>query len=274
MMKVVDPLTNIFDEGSFLEDEVVFNLMHRIHDDPKAIIMASEDEKVIIAQSSENHPAWIWVDKAIGQTRDEEIADAFLQVFAERTQLKFVATPYMASFLAKDFAKRKDITWKKTMSMEAYHCPEIIEPKGVSGTIGKPCLEDAPLIATFFAGFIKDCFDIDVKAEQQLETAKSYIQSEDFYVWKNEGEIVSMAFIAHRSKRHGRINEVYTPVEHREKGYAGALVAALCNLIQSENRTPVLYTDLSNPASNRAYKKIGFLECGKVDQVEFEFPKV
>ncbi|WP_144005378.1 hypothetical protein [Clostridium sp. DL-VIII] len=41
-------------------------------------------------------------------------------------------------------------------------------------------------------------------------------------------------------------------------------------LYMNENKVPVLYTDLSNPASNKAYKNVGFIECGKVTQVVFE----
>jgi len=33
----------------------------------------------------------------------------------------------------------------------------------------------------------------------------------------------------------------------------------------------MLYTDLINPASNKAYKNVGFIECGKVNQISFEF---
>ena len=53
------------------------------------------------------------------------------------------------------------------------------------------------------------------------------------------------------------------------KGYAGALVGNLCKIIHSENRVPMLYTDMSNPASNKAYKKVGFIECGKVNKIKF-----
>ncbi len=67
-----------------------------------------------------------------------------------------------------------------------------------------------------------------------------------------------------------RINEVYTSVLQRKNGYAGTLISELTKIIYSENRIPMLYTDLLNPASNKAYKNVGFIECGKVNQISFE----
>jgi predicted GNAT family acetyltransferase len=49
------------------------------------------------------------------------------------------------------------------------------------------------------------------------------------------------------------------------------LVAQISDIIKDENLTPMLYTDLSNPASNKAYKNVGFIECGKVNEVKFLF---
>lgn len=51
------------------------------------------------------------------------------------------------------------------------------------------------------------------------------------------------------------------------------IVAELCQIICSEHRIPVLYTDLANPASNKAYKNVGFIECGKVSQILFDLRK-
>jgi hypothetical protein len=63
-----------------------------------------------------------------------------------------------------------------------------------------------------------------------------YIESENLYVWCNNNEIVSMANIAHRSNRHGRINEVYTKPDMRGKGFGAMIVAKLSQIICSEHR--------------------------------------
>ena len=55
------------------------------------------------------------------------------------------------------------------------------------------------------------------------------------------------------------IGGVYTPPEHRRKGYATALVARLSqHLLGLGYQFVNLFTDLSNPTSNSIYCKIGY----------------
>ncbi|HEY96946.1 MAG TPA: GNAT family N-acetyltransferase, partial [Dehalococcoidia bacterium] len=65
---------------------------------------------------------------------------------------------------------------------------------------------------------------------------------------------------------------VYTPPEHRRKGYATACVAGVCReILKSGYDFCTLYTDLSNPTSNSIYMKIGFRPV--CDNVEYAFAK-
>jgi RimJ/RimL family protein N-acetyltransferase len=78
-------------------------------------------------------------------------------------------------------------------------------------------------------------------------------------LWMVGDNPVSMAAIARRTKNTASINSVYTPREHRNKGFAAAVTAALAQELFAEGRKAVcLYTDLRNPASNRCYEKLGF----------------
>jgi len=154
--------------------------------------------------------------------------------------------------------------------MESFHCPSIILPKSVQGLLRKANISDTDIISEFFSGFIYDCFSTKTTPQQQLQTAKMYIESENLYVWCKGNEIISMANIAHCTNRHGRINEVYTKPDMRGQGFGAMIVAKLSQIISSEDRIPVLYTDLANPASNKAYKNVGFIECGKVSEMMVE----
>jgi RimJ/RimL family protein N-acetyltransferase len=56
-----------------------------------------------------------------------------------------------------------------------------------------------------------------------------------------------------------RIGPVYTPPEHRRRGYGSALTAALSRRLLGEGRRYCfLYTDLANPTANRIYRAIGY----------------
>ena len=88
-------------------------------------------------------------------------------------------------------------------------------------------------------------------------------------VWVH-GHPVSMAAFHARTRNAVRIGYVYTPVEHRRKGYASALVAHLSShILDSGFRHCVLYTDLANPTSNRIYRAVGYRPVQDVMDVNF-----
>ena len=52
---------------------------------------------------------------------------------------------------------------------------------------------------------------------------------------------------------------VYTPPEHRRRGYGSAVTAAVSQLnLDRGRRFCFLYTDLANPTSNAIYQRIGY----------------
>ncbi len=91
-----------------------------------------------------------------------------------------------------------------------------------------------------------------------------------FYVWEDEGTVVSLAGCTGETPNGIRVGPVYTPPEYRRKGYATALVAALSQLLLDEGRKYCfLFTDLSNPTSNHIYTQIGYRPVCDVDMYEF-----
>jgi predicted GNAT family acetyltransferase len=68
-----------------------------------------------------------------------------------------------------------------------------------------------------------------------------------------------------------RIGPVYTPPEHRRRGY-GAAVTAAASRAACGGTAPevVLFTDLGNPTSNKIYTEIGFRPVRDYLEVEIE----
>ncbi len=78
------------------------------------------------------------------------------------------------------------------------------------------------------------------------------------FVWDRDGA-VSMAAAAGRTRRTVRVAHVYTPPEHRGRGYATACVAALTRrLLDEGNARCCLYSDVTNEASNAVYRRLGY----------------
>jgi predicted GNAT family acetyltransferase len=90
-----------------------------------------------------------------------------------------------------------------------------------------------------------------------------------FVVWDRGGP-VSMAASTRPTRSQISINAVYTPPEHRNRGYSTALVAGLCDRLLAAGHTRCcLYADAANPVSNHVYRKIGFLPVCDVAEITF-----
>jgi predicted GNAT family acetyltransferase len=51
---------------------------------------------------------------------------------------------------------------------------------------------------------------------------------------------------------------VYTPPEHRGRGYAQACVGELSRQMRAEGQRCMLFADLGNPVSNSIYRRLGY----------------
>ena len=128
---------------------------------------------------------------------------------------------------------------------------------GASGHARAVTAEDAALFADWLIAFFREAVPHDpMPARDALErTAGEGRHS----LWIDDGRPVSMAGIVRRLRTCAAIAGVYTPPALRGRGYAGSVTAAVVERVYAEGLTTAcLYTDLSNPFSNRCYAKIGF----------------
>src|SRR6185369_491689 len=90
-------------------------------------------------------------------------------------------------------------------------------------------------------------------------------------LWEDDGRPVSLSGWGGPTPNGIRIGPVYTPPEHRGRGYATALVAGLSQaLLDRGRRFCFLYTDLANPTSNAIYERIGYVKVAESAMVAFE----
>lgn len=110
-----------------------------------------------------------------------------------------------------------------------------------------------------------------VTSNYTLEHALSFIEAKRVSVWVVDGEPVSMAMSNRPQLTSIGISAVYTPPEHRKKGYAGANVAFLSQALLDHGYERVnLFTDLANPTSNKIYMAIGYREVCDYQQFKLK----
>lgn len=91
--------------------------------------------------------------------------------------------------------------------------------------------------------------------------------------WEHEGAPVSLAGFAGPTPHGVRVGPIYTPPAERRRGYASPLVATLSQrLLDGGRRFCFLYTDLSNPTSNRIYTDVGYEPVCDVNVFAFDNP--
>lgn len=86
--------------------------------------------------------------------------------------------------------------------------------------------------------------------------------------WIVDGEPVAFAshapLVGSESGTVGRVGPVFTPAEHRRRGYGGAVTSAVVEHLLPLTTTVMLFTDASNPTSNGVYERLGFRQVADV----------
>jgi GNAT superfamily N-acetyltransferase len=78
-------------------------------------------------------------------------------------------------------------------------------------------------------------------------------------VWQRDGEPVCLAGLTPTVAGTTRVGPVYTPPEHRARGYAGALTAAVCReALDAGVEAVALFADVANATSTGLYTRLGF----------------
>jgi predicted GNAT family acetyltransferase len=128
---------------------------------------------------------------------------------------------------------------------------------GAPGHARRSTADDADILADWMAAFVREATPHDVAPSR--ERVETLAREGRHLFWMVDGEPVSMAAIARRTRNAAAIAPVYTPPALRSKGYGGSVTAAAVEQAFAEGKTiACLYTDLRNPASNRCYARIGF----------------
>ncbi|MEJ2248383.1 MAG: GNAT family N-acetyltransferase [Candidatus Lokiarchaeota archaeon] len=108
------------------------------------------------------------------------------------------------------------------------------------------------------------------KIKNSLERTKKEIKKGAIFLLLNQNIPVSMARMAGETLNGRIVNLVYTPPKFRKKGYATELVAKLSqHILDLGYKFCLLFTDLSNPTSNKIYMNVGYKPITDVDMYNF-----
>jgi predicted GNAT family acetyltransferase len=130
---------------------------------------------------------------------------------------------------------------------------------------------DVPLLARWRRDFQLDSRGHDRNAERFVELARRGLALGDGdLIWERDGLPVSWANAGAPVAGMSRIGPVYTPPEHRARGYGSAVSAAAARWAFDAGAEHVLlFTDLANLTARSVYHRIGFRPIGRTAEISF-----
>lgn len=157
--------------------------------------------------------------------------------------------------------------FKCSMRQGIYSCSTVKVPVGltpqyalsVQQTQFRVATEkDIPTLAAWIEDFHQEAVPHDSPIDG-WEAAQARVSNGMIYVLEKNQELVSMASKSRDIETSCSVNLVFTPKALRGQGYGSIVTARLTELALAEGkRQACLYTDLSNPTSNKIYQNIGY----------------
>ncbi len=159
---------------------------------------------------------------------------------------------------------------RPVVCMRMYRLATLTPPDGVPGRWRPATAGDVPLVARWLGRF-HDEAEPQSPRQDWPALVQRRVEAGEVVVWESGGDVVSMAGVSPPALGVCRVGPVYTPPSRRRRGFAGAVTAAASAAgMRAGARHVVLYTDLSNPTSNRIYRSIGYQAHHDAEQLSFE----
>jgi predicted GNAT family acetyltransferase len=230
---------------SILEDERVVGVA--IMTPPRRIILSKIDTEVRVAMRQLVHHLRGINKRIPGVVGPAAEAQAFSDCWREETL---------------------SVSARVAMRMRVFEARKVADVPLSPGELRFARIGDHPLTTQWIVTLLETTGE-PVDLNSVKSRAGQLINDQQLYIWYHD-EPVSIASVSRPTRNGITINTVYTPPEHRNKGYATSCVWSLTEQMLTDRYSFCsLYTDLSNPTSNNIYSKIGYVPVG--DALVFDF---
>ncbi len=171
---------------------------------------------------------------------------------------------------AEQWCENGNWDYRIIADMGIYQLDEVMEIAHPKGDFRLGTIAEEDFVAEWILAFDRELFG-EQTPESARRIAKGKLTQELLYFWEVEGEIVSMAAGTRPTDHCMTISSVYTPPKHRKNGYARSCVAQLSQaMLDRGYQFCALFTDLTNPTSNKIYQEVGYYKLGEFVNLNFE----
>jgi len=150
-----------------------------------------------------------------------------------------------------------------------FQCTAVTNFDLAPGKLRKAFKKEIPMLIDWSMEFSKETAENPTEIEVEKSLRRD-IEEGSLYVWSEGSQAVSMLKKNRPTTNTIAISYVFTPKDLRSRGYATAAVHTLTSqLLKSGYSACTLFTDLSNPTSNKIYQKIGYTPVIDIDNYQF-----
>jgi GNAT superfamily N-acetyltransferase len=168
-------------------------------------------------------------------------------------------------------AEALDLPWHVVMEETQYRLDHVQQPRrSVPGTVRPATEADDALLSEWLREFNEDVGGPTHEPDPQRSLENRRRSGGGFWLWDDGAP---RCLVGHTASLAGvpRIGPVFTARDARGHGFGQALTADVCRRLLASGATAVtLFADDANPASNAAYRAIGFEPVGSVLEVTFD----
>ncbi len=261
--------------GGMLEQRVERNLLATVlsntlqggYSDAQPLFARGIDEDGQTRFAAMRTPPWPLLASELDPEAAPELIAAWLEVDPELPGVGGVPTTSRAIAAAWSEATG-GLT--RCQMREAMHVLEQVEdpPRPASGRLRLAQSGDRALLVEWMQDFTVEAGLHGVELAPRIVDGR--IARESLLIWDHLGP-VSMLGITQPVARVVRIGPVYTPPQYRRNGYAGSAVAAVSRRVLAHGASRcMLFTDLSNPTSNKIYAEVGYRRIADWEEHSFE----
>ena len=268
-------LSEAYLEQNESENNLPIGLAYRLAEDPhyygpeSPLLLSILEQGRVVGVAVRTPPHRIILSR-IGANIRVAIVHLIRYLRGVNTRIPGVVGPAAEAQIFSDcwIEDQQSVSPRIVMRLRVFEARQVADLPLSHGKLRLARMNDHLLMIQWFIAFSEEIGE-PADLESAKKRAEQHIKARRLYIW-DRGVPVSIA-AATRPTRNGiTINWVYTPPEHRNKGYATSCVLSLTKKLLSERYAFCsLYTDLSNPTSNSIYTKIGYVPIG--DAMAFDF---
>lgn len=154
------------------------------------------------------------------------------------------------------------------LQLRLYQLDAVQPVSGVKGHLRLASQSDRALLIEWLDAFAQTV--IVGSSETTSQRVTSGLSQKSLYIWQDQVP-VSLVGTSLTFAGNGMVQSVYTPPEHRKKGYASAAVAAVSQILLDRGcKSCYLSTNLKNATSNHIYQTVGYQPVCDWHRYQFE----